>query len=150
MGNRMTERVSELGDRAKDRMMERRIDKVDRENDRLQHEVRMLRDDLQEERGALQRALDALARDEHVTVETDGRARRGRTLLRLVVIGGGAYLLGARAGRQRYDQIVDKAKGLTDSMRQRNGADATWEPVSPSEAAAQIRSTDTSTNTGTA
>jgi hypothetical protein len=128
MGKRMTERVSDIGERARGRMVENRLDKVDRENDRLKHEVRMLRDDLQEERGALQRALDALARDEHVTVTTKGRKRRGR-FLRIIAIGGGAYLLGARAGRERYEQIVDKAKGLKDSMRQRPDGETTWEPI---------------------
>ena len=87
MTNRMTERVSDLGDRARDRITESRLDKFDRENDRLKHEVRLLRDDLREERGSLERALDALKRDEHVTVHTKAPKRRGR-VLRAIVIGG--------------------------------------------------------------
>jgi DNA-binding MarR family transcriptional regulator len=129
MGNRVTDRVSDLGDRARDRMMESRLDTMDRENDRLKHEVRMLRDDLQEERGSLQRALDALRRDEHVTVETKAPKRRGR-ILRLIAVGGGAYLLGAKAGRERYDQIVDKAKSLKTSTPTRDETPAPWEPAS--------------------
>jgi hypothetical protein len=87
MSNRMTERMSVLGDRARNRITASRLDKVDRENDRLKHEVRMLREDLREERGSLERALDALTRDEHVTVHTKAPKRRGR-LLRTIVIGG--------------------------------------------------------------
>lgn len=109
MASRMADKVSDLGDRAKERMMESRLDKFDRENDRLKSEVRLLREDLQEERGSLEQALDALnKRNEPVTVKTPRRAR----MLRTVVIGGGAYLLGTRAGRERYDQIVEKVRSL--------------------------------------
>ena len=107
MANRMADKVSDLGDRARERMMESRLDKFDRENDRLRSEVKLLRDDLQEERGSLERALDALNKRETVTVKT--KPRRGR-LLRTVVVGGGAYLLGTRAGRERYDQIMNKMR----------------------------------------
>ena len=134
MTNRMTERVSDLGDRARERRTEARLDKFDRENDRLKQEVRMLRDDLQEERGSLERALDALKRDEHVTVHTKAPKRRGR-VLRAIVIGGGAYLLGARAGRERYDQIVEKVRGLSASARERaTGESGSWEASAPAGA----------------
>jgi hypothetical protein len=131
MTKRMTERVSDLGDRARERRTEARLDKFDRENDRLKQEVRMLRDDLQEERGSLERALDALKRDEHVTVHTKTPKRRGR-VLRAIVIGGGAYVLGARAGRERYDQIVEKVRGLSASARERaTGENRSWESATP-------------------
>jgi septal ring factor EnvC (AmiA/AmiB activator) len=131
MTNRMTERVSDLGDRARERITESRLDKFDRENDRLKHEVRMLREDLREERGSLERALDALKRDEHVTVHTKTPKRRGR-LLRTIVIGGGAYVLGTRAGRERYDQIVEKVRSLSASARERaTGESRSWEPSAP-------------------
>lgn len=126
----MGDRVTEIGDRARERKTERRLDTMDRENDRLKQEVRMLRDDLQEERGSLQRALDALRRDEHVTVQTTAPKRRGR-ILRLIAIGGAAYLLGARAGRERYDQIVDKAKRLKSATPTRDDAEPTWEAAAP-------------------
>lgn len=111
MASRMADKVSDLGDRARERRTESRLDKVDRENDRLKSEVKLLREDLHEERGSLEHALDALNKRETVTVKT--KPRRGR-LLRAAVIGGGAYLLGTRAGRERYDQIMDKAKSLTN------------------------------------
>jgi hypothetical protein len=111
MASRMADKVSDLGDRARERMMESRLDKFDRENDRLRSEVKLLRDDLQEERSSLERALDALNKRETVTVKT--KPRRGR-LLRTVVVGAGAYLLGTRAGRERYEQIMEKARSLTN------------------------------------
>lgn len=114
MASRMADKVSDLGDRARERRTESRLDKVDRENERLKSEVKLLREDLHEERGSLEQALDALNKRETVTVKT--KPRRGR-LLRTAVIGGGAYLLGTRAGRERYDQIVEKAKSLTNKAQ---------------------------------
>jgi hypothetical protein len=35
-----------------------------------------------------------------------------------VVVGAGAYLLGTRAGRERYDQIMEKARSLTNRSQQ--------------------------------
>ena len=137
MKNRMTERVSDLGDRARDRITESRLDKFDRENDRLKHEVRMLREDLREERGSLERALDALKRDEHVTVHTKAPKRRGR-LLRTIVIGGGAYVLGTRAGRERYDKIVEKVRGLSASARSAADDSRSWESSTPAAGATDI------------
>ncbi|MEX1265260.1 MAG: hypothetical protein WEE66_15265 [Actinomycetota bacterium] len=118
----MADKVSDLGDRARERRTESRLDKVDRENERLKSEVKLLREDLHEERGSLEQALDALNKRETVTVKT--KPRRGR-LLRTAVIGGGAYLLGTRAGRERYDQIVEKAKSLTNRSRSRTRRRAT-------------------------
>ena len=114
MASRMADKVSDLGDRARDRMMESRLDKFDRENDRLKSEVRLLREDLQEERGSLEQALDALkTKNEPVTVKAP---RKGR-MLRTLVIGGGAYLLGTRAGRERYDQIMSKVQSIKDKAQ---------------------------------
>ncbi len=136
MASRMAERMGDLGDRARERMTETRLDKMDRENDRLKHEVRLLREDLHEERGSLSRALDALARNEHVTVETKTPRRRGR-IVRTLVIGGGAYVLGTRAGRERYDQIVGKLRAMRSSVQDRQGSageQAPWQAASPDSA----------------
>jgi len=133
----MAERVSELGDRARERKMESRLDKLDRENDRLRQEVRLLKDDLHEERGSLQQALDALKRDEHVTVQTKAPKRRSR-IMRTIVIGGGAYVLGTRAGRERYDQIVEKTRSLGSKAQGRMNRGSSSE--SPSWEAGQTGS----------
>jgi len=145
MASRMAERMSDLGDRARERKNETRLNKMDRENDRLKHEVRLLREDLHEERGSLSRALDALARDEHVTVETKMPKRRGR-ILRTLVIGGGAYVLGTRAGRERYDQIVGKLRAMKSSVQDRQdstGEQAPWQAASPDLARTAMAPSDT-------
>ena len=89
--------------------------------------MRLLRDDLQEERGSLARALDALARDERVTVETKAPKRRGKSY-RTLVIGGGAYVLGTRAGRERYDQIIGTLRAMKSSVQDRQGTTAEQDP----------------------
>ncbi len=145
MANRMAERMGDLGVRARERMTESRLDKMDRENDRLKHEVRLLRDDLQEERGSLARALDALARDERVTVETKAPKRRGR-IIRTLVIGGGAYVLGTRAGRERYDQIMGKLRAMKSSVQDRQGTTAEqdpWQSARPDSAQTTMEPSDT-------
>ncbi len=114
MASRMAERVSHIGERARERTM----DKVDRENDKLRSEVRMLREDLQEERGVLQEALQAMKRHETITVKTKKRSGLGR-LLRTLVIGGGAYVLGTKAGRERYDRIMERAGSVKTKMQER-------------------------------
>jgi len=147
MASRMAERIGDLGDRARERMNETRMDKMDRENDRLKHEVRLLRDDLHEERGSLSRALDALARNEHVTVETKTPKRRGR-IVRTLVIGGGAYVLGTRAGRERYDQIVGKLRAMKSSVQDRQGStgdQAPWQTASTDAARTAMEQSDTAT-----
>lgn len=130
MASRMAERlVTDLGERTRDRMVESRMDKIDRENERLKGEVRALREGLAEERNAFQRALAASSKRDTVTIK---RPRRFR-LLRTAVIGGGAYLLGTRAGRERYDQIVNAMRSTKDGVRgrvQRPDAGETWQPGS--------------------
>ncbi|MGZ8631730.1 MAG: uroporphyrinogen-III C-methyltransferase [Actinomycetota bacterium] len=142
MASRMADRMSDLGERVRGRMMETRLDKVDRENDRLKHEVRLLREDLQEERGTLQSALDALKRDERVTVRTKAPKKRRGRILRTIVIGGGAYLLGARAGRERYDRVMETARGLKASMQDLNqgGGQGSWKSGTPSTPSAPATS----------
>ena len=100
-----------------------------------------------EERGSLARALDALGRNEHITVETKAPKRRGR-IVRTIVIGGGAYLLGTRAGRERYDQIVEKMRAMKSSVqdRQRSSDDqARWQVSSPDSARTAMELSDTTT-----
>jgi hypothetical protein len=118
MAGTITERIGDISNRAQSRLMESRLDKTERENDRLKGEVHLLRDDIQEERSALQRALDALKRDDPVVIQADAPTRRGRLIGTIVVIGG-AYLLGARAGRERYDDIVQRMGRMKEAIRAR-------------------------------
>lgn len=110
----MTHRVGEAADRLQRRRLEMKTDSLDRTNDDLERELRATRTQLDQERSTREQLLEALtsvpAGKEKVVV----KKRRGR-LLRALVIGGGAYVLGARAGHERYEQI----KGWAASMRDR-------------------------------
>ena len=114
--NRITSRMNTMGERARNKVVQTRLEKLDRDNDRLRTQVDVLRDDLDEERGALKAALDALKqREQPITVKTSRRPH----LFRSVVIAGVAYVLGTRDGRERYEQIRQRVKSLAGNARSR-------------------------------
>lgn len=110
----ITDRMSDLGDRTRERLVHTRMEKLGRENERLRAEVGVLRDDLGEERGALKEALKVLEAPK-VTVKKSRKPH----VLRAMVIAGAAYVLGTRDGRERYEQIVTKARSLSESFKGR-------------------------------
>jgi hypothetical protein len=101
MVNDMRQRMADATDRKRERRMEGRLDDLDRENVRLRTEVAQLRNDLDHERSVVGEAMNGL-RAKPTVVK---KKRRGG-LVRTAIVGGGAYLLGTRAGRERYDQIM--------------------------------------------
>jgi hypothetical protein len=131
--NGMADRVSDLGSRARERIVHSRMEKLDRENERLRTEVTILRDDLDEERGSLKDALKGLEAHQPAV-----REDRKPHVLRTLLIAGGAYVLGTRAGRERYEQIAQKARSLSSDIRRRvtERDDPGWE-TSGSEGAAK-------------
>lgn len=112
--NGIAERVSHMGDRARERMTHARLEKLDRDNDRLRGEVSLLRDDLQQERDALREAVKALG-DDRVTVTE--RPNRRPHVIRTLVVAGTAYVLGTKAGRERYEWILGRVRAMRDAMR---------------------------------
>ena len=106
-------RADRLGERAKDHRTASRMEKLDRDNERLRAQVELLRDDLSEERSILKEASKGLS--------VASRRRRVKTThpLRMIVIAGGAYLLGSKAGRERYEQIMTKVRSLSQKARVR-------------------------------
>lgn len=99
----MSGMLHEARERARDRVVAARLTNMDRENEKLRTEASMLRAQLQRERddeADLRDALRASAKGRTVKV------RKGSGPLRMLVLAGGAYLLGAKAGRERYDDIV--------------------------------------------
>lgn len=82
-----------------DRSMDWRQRRLHQKVDSLQHEL----DREQEARRALADAIGG-----------KGRTKRSHGLLRLVVVGGGAYILGTRAGRERFDQMAGWVRGVRD------------------------------------
>jgi hypothetical protein len=81
----------------------KRVDRLDEENGRLRTELRMTRSELEREREREQSVLDALNRASERKTKVTAKPRGG--LLRLIVVGGAAYIFGTKAGRARYDQI---------------------------------------------
>jgi hypothetical protein len=90
----------------KERWLDRRLEKLSQQNDELRDEVDTLRHDLDDERDRSKETMVALSKT---------RRRPGR--LKWLVLAGGAYVMGAKAGRARYDQIRDWAR----SIAQRDG-----------------------------
>jgi len=77
-------------------------DRLDLKNDRLRTELRMAKSQLDHEREHEQEMLDALKRESERS-EVTPKPRGG--LLRLILVGGAAYIFGTKAGRERYEQI---------------------------------------------
>lgn len=144
MAKTITDRMARLGGRTQARLRESRMERIDRENARLKTEVGILRKDLEEDRNALHEALSALGdHEQRVTVEE--RNGRGRIIGTMLVAGGG-YVLGTRAGRARFEQMKGWARAAGDSIRTRIGHDGPdaerWEssaPESVSEADGKVR-----------
>ena len=76
---------------------------------RLQHKVEALHDELDREREARRALTDAMS--------AGGRNKRSHGLVRILLIGGGAYVLGTRAGRERYDQLTGWIRGIGDRAK---------------------------------
>jgi hypothetical protein len=89
----------------KERLLDRRVDKLSKENDKLREAVGELRQDLDEAQGRSKETLAALSKTR----------RPGR--MKWIVLAGGAYVLGAKAGRGRYEQL----KGWARSLAPENG-----------------------------
>ena len=92
--------MREAGSMLKERWLDRRVEKLSRENDKLRDELDELKHDLDAEQGRTKETLTALS-----------KARRpGR--LKWIVLAGGAYVLGAKAGRARYEQLKDWVRSV--------------------------------------
>lgn len=95
--------------RGERRDIERRMS--DGRRRRLHEKLDSTNEELEREREARRALAEVLEKIDH--------RRRSRGFLRLVIIGGAAYLLGSRAGRERYDQIMAKAGEARQSLMQR-------------------------------
>jgi hypothetical protein len=93
--------MQEAKSMVKERWLDRRIEKLSKENDNLREAVGELRHDLDEEQGRSKETMAALQKTR----------RPGR--MKWIVLAGGAYVLGAKAGRARYDQLKGWARSLT-------------------------------------
>jgi hypothetical protein len=106
----------------KDRALEKQLDRTSEESERLRIENDLLRDEVAASRSEHQRILDLL--DTHLAETTEPaqpkekkRRHRGRWLLVLTAIGGGAYALSRRrtAGELDAMGMPDGGRGSTGS-----------------------------------
>ena len=92
-----------MPDRWRSMRRAKRVGRLDEENDRLRTELRMTKSQLEHERELELGVLDALNRASERKTEVAAQPRGG--LLRLVIVGGAAYVFGTKAGLLRYEQI---------------------------------------------
>ncbi len=100
---KQTGSMREAGSMLKERLLDRRVEKLARENDKLRDELDELKHDLDTEQERTKDTLSALS-----------KARRpGR--MKWLVLAGGAYVLGAKAGRARYEQMMEWVRSIRRS-----------------------------------
>lgn len=92
----------------------KRVERLDEENDRLRTELRMTKSQLERERDRQQDVLDALNRASERKTKVTAKSRGG--VLRLVIVGGTAYIFGTKAGRDRYEQIRTWSSSMKDRL----------------------------------
>lgn len=93
--------IHEAKSMVKERFLDRRVEKLSKENDKLREAVGELRQDLDDAQDRSKETLAALTKTR----------RPGR--MKWLVLAGGAYVLGAKAGRGRYEQLKGWARSLT-------------------------------------
>ena len=111
---RMSAKASELGDRIRTRRDAAKMDDLDRDNERLRYELKMLRSELDRDRNEREELLGALASTRVTKV-----VKKRRGLIRTLIVGSVAYVVGARAGRDRYDEIMTRLRSLRDRGKAR-------------------------------
>jgi hypothetical protein len=118
--------MSKMSDRWRSMRKAKRVDRLDEENDRLRTELRMTKSQLERERDRQQDVLDALNRASERKTKVTAKPRGG--LLRLVLVGGAAYIFGTKAGRERYEQIRTWSSSMMDRLAERRHAVDTSSP----------------------
>ncbi|HXF35979.1 MAG TPA: hypothetical protein VNO17_02225, partial [Actinomycetota bacterium] len=127
IGSDVGNRLSEMRTRVRERRLSDRAEDADHENERLRTEIRFLRQELDQERGSRERLLALLERMAGGrSVEVKQRVSKRGGMLRTLVLGGAAYVLGTRAGRERYQQIMDRVRGFV-----RSRSEDAWGEVPP-------------------
>jgi len=110
----MSTTMQRMADRARQRVLASRLDGMDRENDKLRAELKLVRQQLDHERTEQDELRDTLR--ESVRTKPVKIKRRSRPI-RLLLVGGGAYIFGTRAGREQYDRIAAWARTQREHLR---------------------------------
>jgi hypothetical protein len=105
----ITDKMEHVRDQLRQHRADEKLDHLQRENLRLETETRMLRGERDDERGDFAKLMESLERGSKAAPR-----HRVRRLITLTSVALGAYVVGAKAGRERYDEIrafVQKAMG---------------------------------------
>ena len=121
----------------KERWLDRRLEKLSQQNDELRGEVDELRHDLDEERDRSKETLVALSKS---------RRRPGR--FKWIVLAGGAYVLGAKAGRPGTSRSVSGLARSRNATARVTPSDA--RPTRPAWRCRPARSSDRARGRGAA
>ncbi|MDP9343174.1 MAG: hypothetical protein M3Q23_14010 [Actinomycetota bacterium] len=96
----VAEKIGSVASGLKAKANQARSEKLEQSNEELKGENTLLRQQLEEDGANRDRMLALLDR-----METTPRKRKRGGWIRTLVVAGAAYVLGARAGRERYEQI---------------------------------------------
>jgi hypothetical protein len=107
------DRMSDVRDSWRERRLRSRNEDLDQENRTMRTRMHVLQDELEREREARSEILRAM---QSMKPETIKVKRRGG-FVRLLVVGGTAYVIGAKAGRERYEEI----RRWWERLRSRDG-----------------------------
>jgi hypothetical protein len=95
MGRSARNRAEVVGHQMKDRALVKRLERASDEADRLRFENELLRDEVTENRTEHSRILELLEKrlsaPQEIEVEVQKKSHKGRWLLFLMALGGGAY-----------------------------------------------------------
>jgi hypothetical protein len=129
--------LGDVTDRIHEKRLQGKVEELDKENVRLRAQLELLSGSLKHERGEHDQLVELLkARPS----KSKGRRRGG--MLRILVIGGAAYVLGAKAGREQYERI----RGWFATMRERAAGASDQAMSSATEALSSV--TDAATDEG--
>lgn len=124
--------LGDVTDRLQEKRLHNKVEDLDKENGRLRSELSLLSGSLQQEREEHEKLVDLLK-----AKPTKVKVKRRVGILRVAAVGGAAYIFGAKAGRERYDQIrawFDDMRGKAadageDAMSTMKDAASTVEPT---------------------
>lgn len=86
-------RAEAVSHRMKDRVLEKRLDRTAQEAERLRLENQLLRDEVEDSRTEHHRILDLLEDRISENGNGNGRSHKGRWMLILLALGGGAFAI---------------------------------------------------------
>jgi hypothetical protein len=121
----MRDGVRGAADRFRLAQAERRAGSLERRGRRLDERLRSVSAELDHEREA-RRELASLLQDK------EDEMRKGHPMLRMLMVGGVAYVLGAKAGRGRYEQIMAKGRELRERFLRSEPESASSSASTPS------------------